>query len=160
MYNIIYLFFCLFESHQDSLGQRIVATIVVVDAVVRDMFPKLTANGAQHYHGSCHAEQPLLIGFCYLVCRHTKSDYKKRILPKVTSLKPLMYLEFIVPVSFIQQSTALPTIVCRHHQKGPLQLRFIKITQITKRLPYLLPSTVADCHQIPSMTHHLQGKFR
>ena len=69
----------LSESHQDSLGQRIVATIVVVDAVVRDMFSKLTANGAQHYHGSCQAEQPLLIGFCHLVCRHTKSDYKKSI---------------------------------------------------------------------------------
>ena len=64
----------LSESHQDSLGQRIAATVVVVDAVVGDLFSNLTPNRAQHYHRPCKAEYPLLGALLHL------ASYEKRIL--------------------------------------------------------------------------------
>ena len=44
---------CQSWSYHDSLGQRIAATVVVVDAVVGDLFSDLAPYRAQHYHGSC-----------------------------------------------------------------------------------------------------------
>ena len=54
---------CQSSSDHDSLGQRIAATVVVVDAVVGDLFPDFAPYRAQHYHGSCQARQPLLGAF-------------------------------------------------------------------------------------------------
>ena len=44
-------------TYQDGLWQRILATIVVVDAVVRDLLTNLTSYRAQDYHCSTKAEQ-------------------------------------------------------------------------------------------------------
>ena len=49
-------------SYQDCLRERILTTIIVVDAVVRDLLTNLTANRAQHYHCSSQAEQAKLRG--------------------------------------------------------------------------------------------------
>ena len=57
----LYLMLGLSQSHQDSLGQRIAPTVVLVDAVGGDLFPNLTANRAQYYHDPCQTEQPLLV---------------------------------------------------------------------------------------------------
>ena len=38
---------CLPQSHQDSLGQRIPPTVVIVDAVVGDLLSNLTADAAE-----------------------------------------------------------------------------------------------------------------
>ena len=45
------------DLYQDSLRQRILATIVIVDAVVGDLFSNLTADRAEDYHGTREAEQ-------------------------------------------------------------------------------------------------------
>ena len=45
------------DLYQDSLRQRILATIVIVDAVVGDLFSNLTAYRAEDYHGTREAEQ-------------------------------------------------------------------------------------------------------
>ena len=67
---------CVSEAHQDCLWQRIPATVVVVDAVVGDVFSDLTANRAQHYQGSCHTEQ-LLIALRHHHALNAKAWFKK-----------------------------------------------------------------------------------
>ena len=90
------LIFSRYPSHHDSLRQRISAPVVVVDAVVGDLFSNLTPDGAQDYHGPRQAEQPHLGGlgvvavqddalvlhlphvpglFSHLVYRFTKAEY-------------------------------------------------------------------------------------
>ena len=54
-------------SHQDSLWERILASIVVVAAVVGDLFSNLRANTAQHYQGTCQAAQLKLAALCHPV---------------------------------------------------------------------------------------------
>ena len=49
------------DLYQDSLRQRILATIVIVDAVVGDLFSNLTADRAEDYHGTREAEQAKLV---------------------------------------------------------------------------------------------------
>ena len=56
-----------FESHQNSLWERIAPTVVVVDAVVGDLFTNLTPNRAENYHGPCQTERPQLVALCHLV---------------------------------------------------------------------------------------------
>ena len=53
--------------YQYCLWERILATIVVVDAVVRDLFPDLTPNRAQDYDSARQAEQAQLGGGCVVV---------------------------------------------------------------------------------------------
>ena len=66
-------------SHHDSLGQRIAATVVVVDAVVGDLFPNLTANEAHHCHCSCQAKQPQIFALRHCAHRHTKVINNKNL---------------------------------------------------------------------------------
>ena len=68
----------LSESHQDSLGQRIAATVVVVDAVVGDLLSNLTANRAQDYHGPCHTEQAQFGALCHLLHCLIKAECKEK----------------------------------------------------------------------------------
>ena len=98
---------CQSWSYHDSLGQRIAATVVVVDAVVGDLFSNLTANRAQDYNGPRQAEQPHLGGlgvvvvqddalvlhlphvpslFTHLVYRFTKAEYNKSSVIRVFRL--------------------------------------------------------------------------
>ena len=48
------------DLYQDSLRQRILATIVIVDAVVGDLFANLTKDTEEHNGSPRHTEQSKL----------------------------------------------------------------------------------------------------